>query len=304
MKLTFASEQSSLFLQGRPDLMKLLRHILTRLLMTVVVASLAFTPMANLANARFVSPDTLDATFQGVGTNRYAYAGNDPVNNSDPNGHLFDNIRDFFSSPKARDDRNFREAAGWQQALQDNEKSFRSGRMGAAQYEANKAEFEKERGRYLSRIGRTNQQIAVDAALELATLGSFGMGSAARGIAGPAALPGRMARVVPAEYANGSRLAGPSASEAWVTAADDLAGISTSKGLAERLALVDESGNLLPGRRAIIEFDTPASGVASPAFRSNPGFVPGGYTAGGAREFVIPNMNVNDLKNVTIRIVE
>ncbi len=36
---------------------------------------------------RFLSPDTLDPIEPGVGTNRYAYADNDPVNKSDPNGH-------------------------------------------------------------------------------------------------------------------------------------------------------------------------------------------------------------------------
>ena len=39
----------------------------------------------------------------------------------------------------------------------------------------------------------------------------------------------------------------------------------------------------------VIEFATPKSGVASPALRTNPGFVGGGKTAEGAREFVIPN---------------
>ncbi|TPI72107.1 RHS repeat-associated core domain-containing protein, partial [Mesorhizobium sp. B2-8-9] len=36
---------------------------------------------------RFISPDDWDPTKDGVGTNRYAYAQNDPVNKSDPNGH-------------------------------------------------------------------------------------------------------------------------------------------------------------------------------------------------------------------------
>jgi len=36
---------------------------------------------------RFISPDDWDPTLPGVGTNRYAYAQNDPVNKSDPNGH-------------------------------------------------------------------------------------------------------------------------------------------------------------------------------------------------------------------------
>lgn len=37
---------------------------------------------------RFISPDTMDPTIPGVGTNRYAYAQNDPVNKSDPSGHI------------------------------------------------------------------------------------------------------------------------------------------------------------------------------------------------------------------------
>jgi RHS repeat-associated protein len=39
---------------------------------------------------RFLSPDTWDPILAGVDINRYAYAANDPVNLSDPNGHLFD----------------------------------------------------------------------------------------------------------------------------------------------------------------------------------------------------------------------
>ncbi|WP_206526503.1 RHS repeat-associated core domain-containing protein, partial [Mesorhizobium sp. M7A.F.Ca.CA.001.12.2.1] len=39
---------------------------------------------------RFISPDDWDPTLPGVGTNRYAYAQNDPVNKSDPNGHAID----------------------------------------------------------------------------------------------------------------------------------------------------------------------------------------------------------------------
>jgi uncharacterized protein RhaS with RHS repeats len=39
---------------------------------------------------RFISPDNWDPTLPGVGTNRYAYAGNDPVNMSDANGHALE----------------------------------------------------------------------------------------------------------------------------------------------------------------------------------------------------------------------
>jgi RHS repeat-associated protein len=40
---------------------------------------------------RFLSPDWWDVTDPAVGTNRYAYALNDPVNKSDPNGHCTSN---------------------------------------------------------------------------------------------------------------------------------------------------------------------------------------------------------------------
>lgn len=136
-----------------------------------------------------------------------------------------------------------------------------------------------------------------------ASLGAFGddAGKVAAGVTNP--IPSRMARVIPAEFANGTRLAAPGANEAWVTAADDLAGIATSEGLAQRLTLVDGSGSLIPGPRAVIEFDAVFEGLASPVFRDAPGFIGGGLTAGGAREFVIPNLVLDSLKNVTVRII-
>jgi hypothetical protein len=39
------------------------------------------------ALGRFPTPDTWDPILAGVDVNRYAYAGNDPINGSDPNGH-------------------------------------------------------------------------------------------------------------------------------------------------------------------------------------------------------------------------
>jgi RHS repeat-associated protein len=40
--------------------------------------------------ARFISPDWWDPDRPGVGTNRYAYSDNDPINKSDTNGHSSD----------------------------------------------------------------------------------------------------------------------------------------------------------------------------------------------------------------------
>lgn len=61
---------------------------LTRILSLLLICSLLSMSFGSVANARFIQPDTWDPTIEGVGTNRYAYAGNDPVNRSDPNGHV------------------------------------------------------------------------------------------------------------------------------------------------------------------------------------------------------------------------
>ncbi|MBP1859084.1 hypothetical protein J2Z75_002596 [Rhizobium herbae] len=63
-------------------------RVLTRVLSMLLICSMMSVSIGSAASARFIQPDTWDPTVEGVGTNRYAYAGNDPVNNSDPNGHL------------------------------------------------------------------------------------------------------------------------------------------------------------------------------------------------------------------------
>ena len=98
---------------------------LTRILSLLLVCSMLLVSFGSAANARFISPDTWDPTMEGVGTNRYAYAGNDPINNSDPNGHIFDQIVDLFSSRQDRDARNASEASGWKSALDHNEQSLK-----------------------------------------------------------------------------------------------------------------------------------------------------------------------------------
>ena len=57
-----------------------------------------------------------------------------------------------------------------------------------------------------------------------------------------------------------------------------------------------------PFSLSVIEFDTPV-GLASPIGRTNAGFIGGGVTKGGAREFVVPNFSIDELINVTMRIV-
>jgi hypothetical protein len=65
----------------------LVRPFLARVLSMLLICSMLAAPFASTANARFISPDDWDPTKEGVGTNRYAYAQNDPINKSDPNGH-------------------------------------------------------------------------------------------------------------------------------------------------------------------------------------------------------------------------
>jgi RHS repeat-associated protein len=48
--------------------------------------------------ARFINPDTWDPVLAGVDFNRYAYAGNDPVNGSDANGHVATSIGSWLNS--------------------------------------------------------------------------------------------------------------------------------------------------------------------------------------------------------------
>ncbi len=57
-------------------------------LVTVLICTTLSVSLATGASARFISPDDWDTTLEGVGTNRYAYSQNDPINKSDPNGHV------------------------------------------------------------------------------------------------------------------------------------------------------------------------------------------------------------------------
>lgn len=57
--------------------------IVQRLCFAVVVLA----TFASAANARFISPDWYDPTQPGVGTNRYAYCGGNPINCADPGGN-------------------------------------------------------------------------------------------------------------------------------------------------------------------------------------------------------------------------
>jgi hypothetical protein len=94
-------------------------------------------------------------------------------------------------------------------------------------------------------------------------------------------IPETLARVIPGEVTPAT-LGRPQAADVFVTAADDIAGLSAAQ-IPERLG-IDSSSTF-----TIFEFVTPTHGLASPIARTNVGFVGGGVTSGGAREFVLRN---------------
>lgn len=63
----------------------------------LTVALLAIVVGSTGTQARFLSPDTKDPTQTGVGTNRYSYALQDPINKSDPSGHAAETPFDLLS---------------------------------------------------------------------------------------------------------------------------------------------------------------------------------------------------------------
>ncbi|KGD96681.1 RHS repeat-associated core domain-containing protein [Rhizobium sp. YS-1r] len=68
------------------------RGLWARFLSLLLICSMVSVSFGSAANARFISPDPMDPTMPGVGTNRYAYAENDPINKSDPNGHSWASV--------------------------------------------------------------------------------------------------------------------------------------------------------------------------------------------------------------------
>lgn len=101
-------------------------------------------------------------------------------------------------------------------------------------------------------------------------------------------IPNTLARVVPenALTRSSGTLGKPGTADVFVTAADDIRGLNARE-IAEKLTIPDS-----PTGYRVIEFPTPSAGLASPVNRTNPGFVGRGRTAGGAREFTIPNSGI------------
>ena len=99
-------------------------------------------------------------------------------------------------------------------------------------------------------------------------------------------VPETFARVVPGNSTSPT-LNLPSEQEAFVTNASAVRGLD-AQGISETLGIPESSSGY-----KVIEFASKdITNVATPINRTNPGFVGGGRTSGGAPEFVIPNRQI------------
>lgn len=129
--------------------------------------------------------------------------------------------------------------------------------------------------------GDLNRQGELEISGAARTLVSF----LAKFVAANNAIPSTLARVVPdnaVTRASGT-LGRSNADDVFVTAAEDIRGLNFAQ-IAERLTIQPSSTGF-----RITEFATPPNGLATPINRLDDGFIGGGRTTGGAREFVIPN---------------
>jgi RHS repeat-associated protein len=106
------------------------------------------------------------------------------------------------------------------------------------------------------------------------------------------AVPSTLARVIPGEGPFFT-LGAPGAADVFVTDAAAIEGMTAFQ-IAERLGIPSSD------TFTVIRFPTPPEGLASPVFRSNPGFVGGGLTTGRAPEFVLPNGPIPSGATITI----
>ena len=97
------------------------------------------------ALGRFVSPDWWDPNKPGVGTCRYCYSDNDPVNKSDPNGHESESDSD---GGKSSDKSSKSEKSGDKPSIGHNSKNAAPGEVGL-----DKQASEAQKGQGLGKPG-------------------------------------------------------------------------------------------------------------------------------------------------------
>ena len=231
--------------------------------------------------ARFTSRDPMGMV---DAVSLYAYVRNNPVNLVDPLGLM---AQEPGSAPPASYWSMVADAGGLMSSYQSLARVLVPGQ---AAFENAVSSFNA--GEY-GNAALWGLQAAGEQALAVMTLGSGstlvnGSRSLANAVSSTAGkiitnpVPSTMARVIP-EGVPATTLGRPGAADVFVTAADDIAGMNASQ-IANRLGIPQSQTGF-----RVFEFPTPQSGVASPVFRTDPGFIGGGLTSGGAREFVIPN---------------
>jgi RHS repeat-associated protein len=94
-------------------------------------------------------------------------------------------------------------------------------------------------------------------------------------------VPDTLARVIPGEGPF-KTLGLPKDTDVFVTDPAAIKGMTPAQ-ISQRLGIPPSD------TYTVIQYPTPSTGVGSPIFRTNPGFVGGGLTSGGAPEFVVPN---------------
>ncbi len=214
--------------------------------------------------------------------NRYSYTLNDPVNLTDPFGLAPDNVMDRRSQALAHSIINH-----------PKDTAIVAGIAAASSVAV--------AGAFYAGVAIVEAGIvATGTAIVEGVIAEFSGGPAVLAGGGAAMakianeVPSTLARVIPGNISP-KTLGAPQVADVFVTAADDIAGMNVSQ-ISEALTI--PSSNSF----SVIEFPSAGQAVASPVNRTNPGFVGKGKTAGGAREFVVPNQKIP--KDATIRVVE
>ena len=154
------------------------------------ILMMLLTSFASQASALFIQADWWDPTEPGVGTNRYAYSSNDPVNRLDPNGNrsFWEAVGDFFRSADERVRVNTERAQRTEARINTELQNLASGEIDYRRFDlrTNAAQRELESyQRIIEENGGSYVGIGVDVLLGGITEGGIGLGTPLRAAAGP-----------------------------------------------------------------------------------------------------------------------
>lgn len=142
-----------------------------------LIFAVFFASLSSAASAMFIQPDWLDPDQEGVGTNRYAYSYNDPINRVDPNGNRnwVEGLIDLFSSKETRLENNQERARHEVNLLAENEILYASEGISLDGYMLTRRGAEKRLNSYLG-------VIESDGGSALSALGATALGSLDQGV--------------------------------------------------------------------------------------------------------------------------